>query len=159
MKYKVSQYAKKYGVTIRTVWNWMYSNKVKYERDSTNHIRIIEEENAIQNNNVAVYARVASSENKDNLLRQQKRLEEYCTAKGYNIIKSVAEVGSGLNYIKLLLNMQGRDIEIVNKASDSGEEDIIQDFVSIITSFCARLYGKMVSKRKTEQILQELKTN
>ena len=38
------------------------------------------------------------------------------------------------------------------------EEDIIQDFVSIITSFCARLYGKRRSKRKTEQLIKELQS-
>ena len=32
MKYKISQYAKKYNVSIRTVWNWIYENKLKIER-------------------------------------------------------------------------------------------------------------------------------
>ncbi len=36
-------------------------------------------------------------------------------------------------------------------------EDLIQDFVSIITSFCARLYGQRRSKRKTERIIAELR--
>ena len=44
MKYKISQYAKKYNVTIRTVWNWIYSNKLQTERTSTNRILIIEDE-------------------------------------------------------------------------------------------------------------------
>lgn len=43
----------------------------------------------------------------------------------------------------------------LNKVED-GEEDLIQDFVSVITSFCARIYGKRRSKRKTELILKEL---
>lgn len=32
MKYKISQYAKKYNVSIRTVQNWIYENKLKIER-------------------------------------------------------------------------------------------------------------------------------
>jgi predicted site-specific integrase-resolvase len=49
----------------------------------------------------------------------------------------------------------GKEIEIVNEADD-GKQDLIQDFVSIITSFCARLYGLRRSKRKTEKLIKEL---
>ena len=37
------------------------------------------------------------------------------------------------------------------------KEDLIQDFVSVITSFCARIYGQRRSKRKTEKLLEGLK--
>lgn len=46
---------------------------------------------------VCIYARVSSSENKDNLKRQSQRLKDYAMAKGYKIYKVVEEVGSGLN--------------------------------------------------------------
>ena len=55
----------------------------------------------------------------------------------------------GTNYIELLLSHQGRSLEIVNNVEDD-KEDLMQDFVSIITSFVARLYGQRRSKRKTE---------
>jgi predicted site-specific integrase-resolvase len=61
----------------------------------------------------------------------------------------------GLNYIVLLLEKQGKKIEIVNNVLED-KADLIQDFVSIITSFTARLYGLRGSKRKTEQIIQDL---
>jgi len=35
--------------------------------------------------------------------------------------------------------------------------DLMQDFISLVTSFCARLYGKRRTKRKTEKLIQELK--
>jgi putative resolvase len=56
------------------------------------------------------------------------------------------------------LNKNGIKIEVVNNV-DTYEEDIIQDFVSIITSFTARIYGKRRSKRKTEQLIKELKSD
>ena len=62
----------------------------------------------------------------------------------------------GFNYIEQLLSMQGRHIEVVN-LSDNGKEGLIEDLVSIIYSFCARLYGQRRSKRKTEKIIEELK--
>ena len=69
----------------------------------------------------------------------------------------------GFNYIERLLAMQGRQIEVINPSTGSGQalaengkEDLIQDFVSIVTSFCARLYGQRRSRRKTERIIAEL---
>lgn len=61
----------------------------------------------------------------------------------------------GFNYIDQLLAMQGRRVEVINQA-ENGKEDLIQDFVSIVTSFCARLYGQRRCKRKTERIIAEL---
>jgi predicted site-specific integrase-resolvase len=61
----------------------------------------------------------------------------------------------GFTGYKTLLNTDGRDIEVVNEA-ENGKEDLLQDLVSIITSFCARLYGQKRCKRKTEKIIQEL---
>jgi predicted site-specific integrase-resolvase len=64
----------------------------------------------------------------------------------------------GINYIEKLLALDGRKIEIVNPQLDE-KDDLMQDFVSIITSFCARLYGKRRTKRQTEKLIQELSSN
>ena len=64
----------------------------------------------------------------------------------------------GFNYIEQLLAMQGRRIEVINQA-ENGKEDLVQDFVSLITSFCARLYGQRRSKGKTERLIAELEND
>ena len=61
----------------------------------------------------------------------------------------------GLNYIQKLLEMDNRRIEIVNEVTED-RDDLMQDFVSIITSFCARLYGKRRTRRRTEKLISEL---
>jgi predicted site-specific integrase-resolvase len=61
----------------------------------------------------------------------------------------------GMNYIQKLMEGQGRKIEILNKQSNN-KDDLMQDFVSIITSFTARLYGQRRTKRKIEQLIKEL---
>lgn len=61
----------------------------------------------------------------------------------------------GFNYLDKLLAMQGRRIEVINLA-ENGREDLVQDFVSIVTSFCARLYGQRGGRRKTDRIIAEL---
>ena len=62
----------------------------------------------------------------------------------------------GFKYIETLLALQGRSIEVVN-VTENPIEDSIADFVSILYSFCARLYGQRRAKRKTEKIVQDLR--
>lgn len=54
--------------------------------------------------------------------------------------------------LKDFVKMQREDPEYL-----AAEQDLIQDFVSVITSFCARIYGRRRSKRKTEQLIEKLK--
>ena len=61
----------------------------------------------------------------------------------------------GTNYISLLLKKQGKTLEIINHVAEE-TEDLMQDFVAIITSFTARLYGLRRSQRKTEVIIKHL---
>ena len=58
-------------------------------------------------------------------------------------------------YIVKLLKLQGREVEVINEQPND-RDDLMQDFVSIITSFCARLYGQRRNKRRTEKIIEEL---
>lgn len=62
----------------------------------------------------------------------------------------------GFNYLDILLKRIGVKVEVINLTEEKSE-DLIQDFISIITSFCARIYGIRRSKRKTEQLIEELK--
>lgn len=64
----------------------------------------------------------------------------------------------GFNYIETLLKNRGGSVIVVNQV-DNDKEDLIQDFISVITSFCARIYGQRRSKRKTEKLLENLETN
>ena len=96
MKYKVSEYAKIHNVTQRTVWNWINKGELTIEYTPTKRVRIVIDNPNIEKT-VAIYARVSSSENKDNLESQAERLISYCNAKGYKVSKIVKEIGSGLN--------------------------------------------------------------
>ena len=64
----------------------------------------------------------------------------------------------GVAYLQTLLSMQGRELVIVNTA-DTAQDDLMGDFVAILTSLCARLYGRRRAKRKTEQVLAALQQN
>lgn len=187
---KLSDYAKKVGVSYRTAYRWFKANKIRGYQMDTGTIVITEEDEQRLPQKVAVYTRVSSAENRPNLNTQAERLMAYCAAKGWQIHTVVKEVGSGVNdnrkkflklladptvtiivvehkdratrfgfrYLETLLELQGRRIEVVNLA-DNGTEDLLQDLVTIIYSFCARLYGQRRAKRKTEKITKELESN
>jgi putative resolvase len=61
----------------------------------------------------------------------------------------------GVAYIQTLLATQGRELVIVNEAAEE-QADLMQDFVALITSFCARLYGRRQASRKKTQVLAAL---
>lgn len=61
----------------------------------------------------------------------------------------------GINYIEKLLELNNRRIEIIN-TNDNDRDDLMQDFVSIITSFTTRLYGQRRTKRNTEKLIKVL---
>ena len=184
---KLSEYAKSLGLGYRTVWSYFRDGKLDAYKTHTGTIIVRDNNRSNIETRVAIYCRVSSSENKDNLQTQKERLINYCTAKGYKINKVITEIGSsvndsrkqwvsllkdksinlivvehkdrftrfGFNAIKVLLNNEFRDIEVVNEAENQ-KDDLLQDLVSIITSFCARLYGLRRSKIKTEKIIKEL---
>lgn len=192
---KISKLAKDLGVSKNTLYNWRLEDKIEFIKSPTGRNFVsLETYNKFmgikhsKEENVVIYCRVSSTENKSNLKTQQERLLNYCNAKGYKVSKCVCEIGSGINdnryklikilkdndytkivvehkdrltrlgfnYIETLCGVMGKEIEVINNV-ETNEEDLIQDFVSIITSFCARIYGQRRSKRKTEKLIKELK--
>ena len=63
----------------------------------------------------------------------------------------------GFRYLETLLETQGRTIEVVNVA-ENDKEDLIADLVAIVYSFTTRLYGQRRAKRKTEVLVEQLKS-
>ena len=185
MYYKLSDYAKKFNVKYRTAWNRFKAGKIKDAFvDDTNHVCIPVNKLDSFSKNIVIYSRVSSNEMKDNLERQSERLTDYAISNGFTIIKTVKEIGSGLNdqrpkliklltdnefdyllvenkdrltrfgfnYLETLLKMQNKHIIVVNN-SDNDKTDIINDLVSIIYSFSARIYGLRRAKNKQQEIL------
>lgn len=181
-KIKLSEYAKLEGVSVRTLWRRISNKELEIERSSTGRIFVNLE--TLKNQYVVVYARVSSSENKTNLDSQAKRVIDFCNAKGWIVKEVIKEIGSGLNddrkklrglffnkkiskvvvehkdrltrfgfnYLKDLWDV---DIVVINEV-DNDEQDLMQDFISLVTSFCARIYGKRRSRRTTEKIIDKL---
>ena len=121
---------------------------------------------------VAVYARVSSHDQRGDLDRQVARLTEWATESGMAVDQVVTEAASGMNgrrrklarllsdasvstivvehrdrlarfgveHLEAALSAQGRSVVVV----DEGEvdDDLVRDMTEVLTSFCARLYGR-----------------
>ena len=186
---RLNQYAKKVGVGYRTAWNWYKAGKLKGYPLPTGTIVITEGEDlrpekvAIYARVSSAENKTNLDSQADRLIAycQAKGWQIHKVVKevgsGINdnrdkLLKLLADTSFtiivvehkdrltrfGFNYIKTLFETQGRRVEIVNLA-ENGKEDLLSDLVSIIYSFCARLYGQRRAKRKTEQITQQLEEN
>ena len=58
----------------------------------------------------------------------------------------------GLTYIEQLIAMQGRRLEVIFP-SDT-DNDLVDDFIAIITNMASRIYGRRASKKRAEKIKQ-----
>jgi len=64
----------------------------------------------------------------------------------------------GFNYLKGWMASRQCEIVIINKV-DTDKDDLMQDFISLVTSMVARLYGLRRSKRKTEELIRTLQND
>ena len=78
---KLSDYAKKLGITYRTAWNHYKAGQIPNAKKLPSGLIIVDDEMIETKERTAVYARVSSSENKVNLISQSKRVQDFCAAK------------------------------------------------------------------------------
>ena len=185
---KLSKWAKDNSITYRTAWQMFKQGLIPTAyKLPTGTIVVPEKINTAKQDHIVTYARVSSSENKENLANQSKRLVDFCAAKGWGTHQNICEIGSGLNdkrkmllkilqdgratrlvvehkdrlarfgvsYIECLCKHIGCELVIINQ-QDNSRDDLMQDFVSIVTSFCSRLYGLRRNRRRTEALIREL---
>lgn len=187
---KLSHWAKKQGITYRTAWEYFRTGRLPDAYKLPSGAIIVPDTIKQKQDYIVTYARVSSSQNKNNLDKQSQRLINFCNAKGWITNLNIKEIGSGLNdkrkklefilingqatkiviehkdrlsrfgvrYLEILCDHIGCELIILNQ-TETDKEDLIQDFISIITSFCARIYGHRRSKRKTEQLIKELEND
>lgn len=133
---------------------------------------------------VVLYARVSGSDQRADLDRQIARLLEHAASEGVNVSRGVGEVGSGLNghrakllrllrdpevgtivvehrdrlarfgteFIEAALEAAGRRLIVVDRSET--KDDLVQDMVDVLTSFCARLYGKRGARNRAKRALK-----
>ena len=133
---------------------------------------------------VGLYARVSSHDQREDLERQVARISDWAAKAGTRVVRVESEVGSGVNGARpkvrrlladprvSLVVVEHRDrlgrmnTELVEAALaaagrrlvvlDEGEvtDDLARDMVEVLTSFCARLYGRRSARNRAEKALR-----
>jgi predicted site-specific integrase-resolvase len=131
----------------------------------------------------AVYARVSSADQKADLDRQVARVTVWATTQQIPVDKVVTGVGSALNghrrkfvallrdppvtrivvehrdrfcrlgseYVEAALAAQGPEVVVVD--SSEVDDDLVRDMTEILTSMCARLYGKRAAQNRARRAI------
>jgi putative resolvase len=183
---KLSQWAKNKGISYLTAYRMVKSGKLPEAEILPTGTIIINNTEIVKNYNICIYARVSSNDRKKELNYQVNRLIEFAGSKGLSIDKIYKEVASGMNdnrkefwkmmdsnpstiiienkdrltrfgfnYIEKLCKKLNIEIVVMNKDFED-EKDLIKDLVSIITSFCCRLYGLRRGYNKAKKINGEI---
>lgn len=182
---KLVVWAKKNGLSYKTAYRLFKSGKLPLPAYQLPTGTIIVENLPVQHfSGVALYARVSSHDQQEDLKRQMQRLKDYAASKGWIIIKEVKEIGSGLNgsrskllsllkdksisgilvehkdrlsrfgtdMLEALLQSSDRSLYVIN--TSEYKEDLVQDFVDVVTSMCAKIYGRRSAKNRAQQALK-----
>jgi predicted site-specific integrase-resolvase len=177
---KLSDYAKQVGVTYKTAYQWWKAGQLDAYQLPTG--TIIVREAPSRATGVALYARVSSADQKDDVTRQMQRLRDYAAARGYQVVAEATEIASGLNderpKLKKLLTdarvgvivVEHRDrltrfgygyiATLLEHAGRRVEpifptdtrNDLVDDVLAVVTSMAARIYGRRNAKRRAAQI-------
>jgi putative resolvase len=108
--YTTGEVAKVFGVSYVAVKKWAYAGKIKYIKTPGGKYRYPESEirrllgERMPKGKAAIYARVSSADQKEDLERQKQKLVKYAKSKGYQDIEVVEDIASGLNENRKGLN-------------------------------------------------------
>lgn len=133
---------------------------------------------------VAVYARVSSADQRADLDRQVARVTAWAAGEGLAVGRVVTEIGSTLNgkrrrflallrdesvtvivvehrdrfarfgaeYVEAALSARGRSLRVVDPSEV--DDDLVRDVTEILTSLCARLYGRRAAASRARRAVQ-----
>lgn len=187
---KLSVWAKKQGISYKTAWRWYKEGKLPVEAEKTVTGTILVKEALLEEpQHVAIYARVSSHDQKQDLERQVSRLVMFANSQKLSVTETVIEIGSALNghrnklkkllsnpkvkiiisehndrlmrfgieFLESALAAQDRKLIIVDKKEVT--DDLVQDMIEVLTSFCARLYGKRSAQNRAKRAIESIEND
>lgn len=181
---KLAEWARQQGIDYKTAHRWFRAGilPVPSRQLPTGTILVDQHIQAVAG--AAIYARVSSSDQKADLDRQIARLAKIAAIGGHAIVETVSEIGSGLNgkrprlvrllanpkigtvivehrdrlarfgveYIEAAMRASGRRVVVVDETEVA--DDLVRDMIDVLTSFCARLYGRRSAKSRAKKALK-----
>ncbi|WP_072688340.1 IS607 family transposase [Rhodococcus marinonascens] len=177
---KLTEWAREQGVSYRTAWNWFHAGTLPVPSRQLPTGTILVDPPKTPKGKAVAYCRVSSSDQRADLERQAGRVAEECGRRGVVLDSTVTEVGSGLNahrpklakllsdpevttivvehrerlarfgveHLEATLSATGRKIIVLDDTEVN--DDLVQDMVDVLTSMCARLYGRRSARYRAE---------
>jgi putative resolvase len=141
-------------------------------------------EEALERVRVVAYCRVSSADQKGDLERQAGRVVTGATGRGLAVDQVVSEIGSGMNghrrkltrvlsdvtasvivvehrdrltrfgfeHLAASLAASGRRIVVLDETETT--DDLVRDVTEVLTSLCARLYGRRSASRRAAKAVE-----
>lgn len=177
---RLTEWARAQGISHRTALRWHAAGTLPVPVFVAPSGRILVEVEPITGSAIVLYGRVSSSDQKADLDRQMDRLRTAAAGMGLQVARETAEIGSGLNgarkgllrllrdsdvgtilvehrdrlarfgveYILAAMEAQGRRLIVLNETEQ--KLDLVQDFIDVVTSMCARIYGQRSAKNRAK---------
>jgi putative resolvase len=181
---KLSDWARANHVHPKTAYRWWRQGTLPVPARQVSTRTILVEQPQPATGGVGLYARVSSHDQRTDLDRQVARLSHWAAKAGWKVACVETEVASGMNgrrprlrrlladpsvqtvvvthrdrlarmnteLVEAALAAHGRRLVVL----DDGEvaDDLIRDMVEVLTSFCARLYGRRSARNRALKALR-----
>ncbi|MDA8046764.1 MAG: IS607 family transposase [Actinomycetota bacterium] len=180
----LAQWAESQGIARVTAYRWFRDGKLPVPARRVGGLILVDVPGEGPAGQTVVYARVSSADQRSDLDRQVARVTAWATSQEMSVDRVVTEVGSALNghrrkflavlrdpsvsriivehrdrfarfaveYVEAALEAQGRELVVVDPAEV--DDDLVRDMTEILTSFCARLYGKRASANRARRVVE-----
>jgi putative resolvase len=184
---KLSAWATQQGIDYKTAYRWFRAGILPVSSRQLSTGTILVDQPTSTSNGAVLYARVSSADQKADLDRQLARLVTFAGQTGLTVISTIVEIGNGLNgkrprllkmladstvgiivvehrdrlarfgseYIEAALRASSRRLVVIE--SSEMKDDLVKDMIDVLTSFCARLYGRRSAKNKALKALEATK--
>ena len=156
--YTPGQFARRVGVSVKTIQKWDRLGILPAKRTITNRRYYTDEELAAalrlprqhKPRVTIAYCRVSSQAQKADLQNQQAVLEKFCRASAIDVDEWVLEIGrggeggagaSGSARAIWLQKTHQTELVVMNTETLSPEQELVQDLMAITHCFSSRLYG------------------
>ena len=175
---KLKEWARGQGVSYRTALNWFHAGTLPVPAHQLPTGTILVDPAPRAAGRTVAYCRVSSADQQNDLERQAGRVAEECGRRGITLDATITEVGSGLDgnrvrlgkllsdpavtmivvehrdrlarfgveHLQAALSASGRSIVVL--FPDEGTDDLVGDMVEVLTSMCARRYGRRSARQR-----------
>ncbi len=179
----LTEWAHAQGIHVQTAYRWYREGKLPVPAQKVGRLILVSPEAARKADGAGLYARVSSHDQKPGLDGQVARLSAWAAKAGLPVVRAEAEVGSGMNgsrakvrrlladpavtvvvvehrdrlgrmnteLVEAALSAHGRRLVVLDDSEVT--DDLVRDMVEVLTSFCARLYGRRSARNRALKAL------